>query len=286
MGEGMKQIPFCLRTHRQWVEEICDRVDSTPFLREPFPHILIHDFLPEVAYEKLHCYFPSMENFEAFAYDKHHTETGESNRKRFQTNNDSLERLDGEAKVFWYTLRSVLGSNELKRCVFSKLSPGLRIRYGCPHEEVSQLKGFALPEVFHETDGYSIKPHPDTRKKVVTMQIALPTDNSQVDLGTEFYQRAIRPAAWLREPRGFDVVKRMPFLPNTAFAFVVLNTIGLKSWHGRTSISGDSLAGQVSKPRKSILNIWYDRVENACTDIFEDNQRLEMMAKRSELKIA
>ena len=112
------------------------------------------------------------------------------------------------------------------------------------------------------------------------MQIALPTDRSQKDLGTEFYRRAIRPSSWLREPRGFDIAKRMPFLPNAAFAFVVLNGIGLKSWHGRTMIEGQETGEGTA--RRSILNIWYDNVENACTDIADENA---MMRTRPTLRL-
>jgi hypothetical protein len=120
--------------------------------------------------------------------------------------------------------------------------------------------------LFHETQGYSIKPHPDTRKKVVTMQVALPGDDSQRDLGTEFYRRSLHPSDWLREPRGFQVAKRMPFLPNTAYAFSVLNTFSLKSWHGKTAIPG--ALGE----RNSLLNIWYQDPQHANRDLVAEWQ--------------
>ena len=74
----------------------------------------------------------------------------------------------------------------------------------------------------------------------------------------------MNPRAWLREPRGFDIVKTTPFLPNTAYAFSVLNTFTLKSWHGRTAIPGH--CGE----RNSLLNIWYENAEFANGDLIAE----------------
>jgi hypothetical protein len=66
----------------------------------------------------------------------------------------------------------------------------------------------------------------------------------------------------------------MDFLPNTAYAFAVLNTFRLKSWHGRTAIPaglGD---------RNSILNIWYARVEDANAELAEEVGRFDQPVQR------
>jgi hypothetical protein len=242
------------------VAHMVKAVTETPLETDPFPHISIRGFLPPRVYSRLMEQLPDVALFEPFDYEKHQT-GGESNRRRFQMSNAWLDKLAGETRTLWYTLRSALGSRELKAVVFSKLSPGLAFRYGVAPNEAVSLPGYALPELFHETDGYRIKPHPDTRKKVVTMQFALATDASQEPLGTEFYRRSRNPASWFREPRGFEIAKRMPFAPNAAYAFVVLNTLQLKSWHGRTSIPGE--AGS----RMSLLNIWYEKLEHANGDL-------------------
>jgi hypothetical protein len=109
----------------------------------------------------------------------------------------------------------------------------------------------------------------DTRRKVVTMQIALPGDESQRELGTEFYRRSRNPLTLTRPPRGFTIARRMDFLPNTAYAFSVLNTFRLKSWHGRSTIP-DCLG-----VRNSILNIWYEKAADANPDLIEENRQLE-----------
>ena len=161
----MNRFLFDVQAREQWIQEIVSKIEATPFLSDPFPHISVQEFLPTDVYADLHRLFPEMELFHPFGYEKHHNETGESNRFRFQTNNRSLERLNGEAKTFWHTLRSVLGSDELKQAIFAKLSPGLKIRYGCPLQQAPSLAGFALPELFHETEGYSINPPPPIRAR-------------------------------------------------------------------------------------------------------------------------
>jgi hypothetical protein len=97
------------------------------------------------------------------------------------------------------------------------------------------------------------------------MQIALAIDEQQESLGTQFYRRSYNPLSLLREPRGFEVVKVAPFLPNAAYAFVVLNTLSLKSWHGRTTLP--SLPGG----RNTILNIWHEKPEHGHPDVVEDH---------------
>jgi hypothetical protein len=100
------------------------------------------------------------------------------------------------------------------------------------------------------------------------MQISLAPDATQADLGTEFYQRSLNPAHWLREPRGFEIAKRPPFLPNAAYAFSVLNTLRIKSWHGRSSLASGCGV------RNSILNIWYEKPEHANRDLIAEQALL------------
>jgi hypothetical protein len=268
----MADLDLSLR--KRCLDHLASVVSKVPAVAEPFPHVVVKGFFPEDVYQDLLRKLPGTGLYEPFSYGKHHGASGESNRMRFRLTSDSLERLDARRRSFWLTIRNVLGSRELKTLTFGKVAAGLAYRYSVDPGEVSSLPGFALPELFHERGGYAIDPHPDTRRKVVTMQIALPRDESQRELGTEFYARSLRPASLIRPPRGFAIVRRMDFLPNTAYAFAVLNTLRLKSWHGRTAIPaclGD---------RNSILNIWYAKVEDADAELADEVGRLDRIAPR------
>jgi hypothetical protein len=258
--------PLDTQLRQDALDHMLAAVEATEIHDDPSPHIVVQDFFPADTYARILECLPSPADYEPFAYEKHATADGESNRKRFQLKNACLETLPQTQREFWHSIRSALGSVALKETIFHRLQKGLAYRFDCDPEKASSLPGFALPELFHETSGYRIKPHPDTRKKVITMQIALPENGDQEHLGTEFYRRSMRPSCWLREPKGFEIVKTMPFLPNTAYAFVVLNTMRIKSWYGRSSLSSSCGA------RNSLLNIWYQRAEQANTEIIEENQ--------------
>ena len=113
---------------------------------------------------------------------------------------------------------------------------------------------YPQPVLYADFDGYAIKPHPDTRRKVVTVLIYMPEDESQRDLGTSVYK--ISPMgvfAW--KTYGLVKEKTAAFLPNAGFAFVVIrpaHSLLHTSWHGRETISLDN-----AKPRMTLLNTWY-----------------------------
>src|SRR5262245_3059893 len=273
-----QMIAIDLSLRQYCLDHLAAIMSVTPLATDPFPHFVVRGFFPQDVYDSLLRLLPRIALYEPFAYEKHHSASGESNRWRFEFSNASLERLDPRRQSFWRTVRSVAGSAELKRLAFEKLAPGLAFRYGIDPGRAVDFPGFALPELFHETAGYTIKPHPDTRRKVVTMQIALPRNDSQRELGTEFYRRSLNPLTLTRAPRGFVIARTMDFRPNTAYAFSVLNTFRLKSWHGRSTIPA-GVGG-----RNSILNIWYEKAADANTELIDENRWLQ--AARSARPIA
>lgn len=242
------------------LQHMIKAVNAAPAEREPFPHFIVHGIFPVDIYHEMLERLPQPALYEPFSYDKHTTE-GQSNRGRFKLTNDSVGKLAGRQRSLWMALRDALGSPQFKAAVFNKLRVGLAFRFGVPEGEAANVPAFPLPELFRETKGYSIKPHPDTRRKVVTMQIALPADRTQESLGTEFYRRSLNPLHLLREPRGFETVKQAPFLPNVCYAFSVINSMRLKSWHGKTTLTENSGV------RNTILNIWYAKACDANPDI-------------------
>lgn len=244
------------------LQHLVKAVNAAAAERHPFPHFIVHGMFPADVYHEMLEQLPGGSDYEAFGYEKHATD-GQSNRGRFQLTNAAITRLAGRRRSFWLGVRDALGAPLFKAAVFRKLRAGLSFRFGVPESEAANVPGFPLPELFRETKGYSIKPHPDTRRKVVTMQIALPVDKSQANLGTEFYRRSLNPLHLLREPRGFDVVKQAPFLPNVGYAFSVINSLTLKSWHGRTALS------ETAGVRNTILNIWYAKASDANGDLVE-----------------
>jgi hypothetical protein len=232
----------------------------------PFWHFIAEGFLPDELYRELLAALPDARLYEAFGYEKHAT-LGASNRGRFALVAKNLDHLLGRQRSLWLGVRDALGASELKNAVFGRLSQGLADRFGIGPEAAAGIPGYPKPELFRETTGYRIKPHTDTRRKLVTMQIALPADDRQREIGTEFYRRSYNPLALFREPRGFEVCKLAPFLPNVAYAFVVINSLWRKSWHGRTTLPGD--AGV----RNTILNIWYAQPQDGNAEVVKQFYR-------------
>jgi hypothetical protein len=211
----------------------------------PYPHILFHDFFPGEFYRLLLERFPSVDRFVGL--------NGGGTRRQFNLYDDRADPGSEEGRAAWGIVARVLSSLEIQSALRARLDKGFRIR-AKRSREGWPIPMFPRPVLYADLDGYAIKPHPDTRRKVLTMQIYLPADDAQRDLGTTIYK--ISPMgvfAW--KSYGLVKDKTLPFLPNTGYAFVVIHpaySLLKSSWHGREAISVP-----VEKPRLSILNTYY-----------------------------
>jgi len=118
--------------------------------------------------------------------------------------------------------------------VFSKLAPDLADRFNVPVDQVPELPCVNEILLVRDTEDYVIKPHPDGLNKLVTMQLYLPADATQIDLGTSLFKRHGR----FSFGGTFEEVKRFPFKPNSGYAFAVSDGPKRTSWHGRARLSG------------------------------------------------
>ncbi|MGY3608352.1 MULTISPECIES: hypothetical protein [unclassified Bradyrhizobium] len=219
-------------------------IETADHFSLPFPHIVFRDFFPADFYRDLVRSIPT---------DGYDPITGTGTRMALRLYGENVEKIDPSLRPAWAAVSVMLTSMEVEHAVRDRLHDGLEIRArGDKVARPDDLKLVAKPVVYWDRDGYQIKPHPDTRKKVVTMQLYCPADSSQEALGTTLYRASLRGlfhvGSYCLEP-----VKTIPFLPNLGYAFVVLkayHSLTKMSWHGRPPIKTD-------RPRISMLNTFY-----------------------------
>jgi hypothetical protein len=221
-------------------------INGGDYFSLPFPHVFFRDFFPKDFYRDLIKSVPTT------GYD---AITGTGSRMALRLYGDNVGKIDAEVRAMWAGVSAALTSPEVEAAIRARLHDGLEIRArGDKVGGVDKVRLVAKPVLYKDSDGYQIKPHPDTRKKVVTMQLYCPADEKQADLGTTLYKASLKgllhPGSYCLEP-----VKTLPFLPNVGYAFVVLkayHTLTKMSWHGRPLVKTT-----VERPRISILNTFY-----------------------------
>ena len=214
---------------------------------KPFSNLFAQNIFPQNLYRKLLENIPDPAMYEPI-YGKQLPD-GTYPRTYYQLDGKGLANLPEHQRAVWEVVVDALLSDEFKISVFAQLRKDLQFRFQT--RNIESIAASPRPRIVRDTAGYKIDPHPDTRKKAVTMMIYLPNDHSQRELGTSLYR--VRPSLrGLTSNRGwFKEVKRFPFLPNSGFAFAVNNCLRKKSWHGREQLAEN--AGE----RLSLVTTFY-----------------------------
>ena len=164
---------------RQALESATNSILNAEAFRKPYPLIRFRDFFPSGFYARLLQRFPDVDRFAGL--------NGDGTRREYALYDERSDPGSEESRELWSIVRRVLASTEVASALREKLDEGFRIRSRRSGEEWP-VPMHPRPVLYTDLNGYAIKPHPDTRRKVLTMQIYLPSDDSQRELGTAIYK--------------------------------------------------------------------------------------------------
>ena len=227
---------------RQAVEHlsafVAKSVDVARAVEKPFFHLEFDRLFPDDVYAQILALMPEATDYRPMhGRSKGHDLTdGTHTRVKIDLFPEYIRNLPPEKRALWDVVGRALCSEPVKQAFIRRLAPGLSKRFGT---DFAQVGMYPIPILTRDIPGYLITPHTDTRWKGITVQLYLPKDDANTDIGTIFHERL---------PDGSMPKKaQMRFAPNTGYAFVV----GTDTWH-----SADPVHNRV-KSRDSILLTYF-----------------------------
>ena len=217
------------------VERVVSRIAAAAIDPAPSSNIYMENMLPRKVYEELLARLPGDDVLDPIIHPDAITADGRRTRRLLDLTHDALARFDEEHRPFWEAMIELFTAPEIIAAIVDKFAPELRQRFGNTMPEL-----IAVPMLYRDFPGYRIGIHPDSARKIATLQFYLPEDESQLHLGTSFHRRTAG---------GFEKLKTNGFLPNAAYAFVRTE----ESWHSVDELAADE------KVRNTIALTFYIR---------------------------
>jgi hypothetical protein len=258
--------------YRKVLSHLLESVTAARAETQPFSHTYFENLFPPDIYERMLQSLPDPAEYLAAAERHYGDARGNSVRWMYALSQGALEKLPVAVQSLWRGIAAALSDSAVKRTVFAKLAPDLAFRYGVTESAVADLPGYTRPTLYREVDGFEIPPHPDTRKKIVTMHLYLPPDRTQIGLGTALYRRRTLALPFGNWQRRFEKVKQFEFRPNSGYAFVVNNTLTKRSWHGRERLP------EGAGVRNTLLNTFYAEQRDGYCGYLADDAPLRKAA--------
>jgi len=209
------------------------KVDSNPFF-----HIELGGVFPDHVYQAMLDAMPDNTDYRPM-HGRSRTQDladGTHTRVKIDLFPEYIRHLPPQKHAVWSVVGAALCSEEVKDAFRNKLAPGLEKRFG---KDFASVGMYPIPILTRDIPGYLITPHTDTHWKGITVQLYLPRDDANTDIGTIFHERLADGSMPKRA--------QMKFAPNSGYAFAV----GDDTWH-----SADPVHNRV-KTRDSILLTYF-----------------------------
>ena len=197
---------------------IAQSVEAARAVEEPFYHLEFDRVFPDDVYAQILALMPQSRDYRPMhgRSKGHDLDDGTHTRVKIDLFPEYIRNLPAEKRAFWDVVGRALCSDAVKQAFIRRLAPGLAKRFG---KDFAKVGMYPIPILTRDIPGYLITPHTDTHWKGITVQLYLPKDDANTDIGTIFHD--VKPDG--SKPKA----TQMRFAPNTGYAFAV----GDDTWH-------------------------------------------------------
>lgn len=217
---------------------VAQSIDDARLVEEPFLHLEFDRVFPDDLYERILALMPQAADYRPMhgRSKRRKLADGTHTRVKIDLFPEYIRHLPQEKRVLWDAVGRALRSDKVLDALKRRLAPALEKRHGAGFDRVGM---FPIPVLTRDTPGYSIRPHPDTHWKGITVQLYLPPDDSHTNIGTVFH--GVLPDGKLARST------QMRFARNCGYAFAV----DTDTWHSADKVPPDV------KSRDSILLTYF-----------------------------
>jgi hypothetical protein len=221
----MKGVPKMTASHEL---RLSYKVANTPINMFPYAHFFLSDVFPNEFYSELLKNLPDPQTMISLAETGRVTPGSYKERFILPLNPEGLKKLPEGQQKFWHDFMTWIHGGRFSQIMMQKFAPIVQERF--KNRQNVQFYQEAL--LINDVTNYSLGPHADAPRKVISMLFYLPADESQKHLGTSIYipkdPSFTSDTGAHYKAKDFDLVATMPFLPNSLFAFARTDT----SFHG------------------------------------------------------
>jgi len=223
------------RAGERLADFVAQSVEKARAVEKPFFHLEFDRVFPDDIYAQILRLMPESSDYRSM-HGQSKVKEGTQTRVKIDLFPEYIRNLLAEKRALWDVVGRALCSEKVKQTFIRRLAPGLEKRFG---KDFGRTGMYPIPILTRDIPGYLITPHTDTKWKGITVQLYLPADDANTDIGTIFHD--VLPDG--SKPKA----TQMRFAPNTGYAFAV----GDDTWH-----SADPVHNRV-KTRDSILLTYF-----------------------------
>jgi hypothetical protein len=200
--------------------EVLYRIANAPIREFPYPHLLIHEVFPPEFYRELRAHLPEERALKTLGELRRVAGGDYPARLVMPLTPEAIGALPAAQRAFWDGVAEWILGGEFARQMLKKFAPHLQRRLG----DLSKVDFIDEMLIVRDSTTYSLGPHTDAARKVLSFLFYLPPDDSKAHLGTSIYV-PIDPTFRCEGGPHYDFKKfrrvlTMPYVPNTLFAFM------------------------------------------------------------------